>query len=61
MSSGGKLMEKLFQCKTKSNNKIDPVKRSTAVTENEEVQEMYGHSKMRLSKTERMKETVAKG
>ena len=54
-------MEKLFQCKTKSNNKIDPVKRNTAVTENEEVQEMYGHSKMRLSKTERMKETVAKG
>lgn len=54
-------MKKLFQCKTKNSNKMDQIKRSTAMSENEEVQEMYGHSKMPISKDERMRETVARG
>ena len=54
-------MKKLFQCKTKNSNKMGLIKRSTAMSENEEVQEMYGHSKMPISKDERMRETVARG
>ena len=61
MSSGGKLMKKLFACKAKNDENLATMKRSTVETENKEVQEIYGHSHMQMDRATKLRETIAKG